>query len=1053
MTAAMKRKLSYTTTDGDKIRKLSVTTCTDFEICLDVNELIPKRLISFGVYYDNNEVFLITRLRYESGILYLFLTGYNDVQFYYRTMCTIYAYKRCFHNRTPCPNNCKSYKSMVVTGLKTRECHRSNIFKIDKASCKPKEPFLLDDFCTDENRVQMQLNVYEGDYIRFENGVQVNEMGCAVGSFNNIKKVPLEQLKKSIDVIVGSYDLETYTNLNTFSNAKVDPIITISYVLKTHNDTKRYCFINTQGESYSFNDPFESDEYIDGKVVVLPFDNERDMIAAFVLLLCKSNPDDIVDYNGDKFDLPYLLQRMVELEMNQKFIVRYDLPPTEMNTLRVNTKFGYSFDNFFLKYFNHLDVYQFIKNSGDASKVENLKLDTTAAYYLKVGKVELTVREMMTLYHKKQFAKIVKYNVRDSILPMKMFYKCKMANKLYADASLLYLTRDDSTLTIWRKINLALFNRAIINTTESGTLDQYFFNKCDLSKIMHGKSAKDFYVDQDAEEEKTEEGELVDYTNLDRPRVPVSQIPQDAVALCDLRTRIKYTGGKVLSPKPGYYNITFTFDFSQLYTSIMIHHKTCLSNLFYGSDNKLYLQHNSNAITSKFLLEMSEKRASYKKEMKKYSDTSFEYQMYDTWQNAAKLVCNSQYGWFGLCCKALANFITAQGRIKLTEAEQIIRGLSDNERIKTKWNLTALGLDVIYGDTDSNFVNIQMKEEDLTRLGMDGLRQLIVEDILEPLNTTWNGAFKMELENIMQCMLIKGKKAYMCIKQNGQLYKRGFNVKKDSPLFLRQAFDDVILKLLTRHSLDCVLNGLVCTLKTKRDNFEAANCEEYSFSQTLNETKNGGDGEAVTIAYLLYMQLRNNANTKYVPSSGDRIPYLLMDKLGKNVRDKVKPTQLIVADDMLNWSKHLGIVCTFLNDIMSMVGNDSLFVYAFETVCQYYQRDQRFGVVYPTLKQLTVSRIKDILCKEMNIKDKKKLLDTQVEDTLERNEQKYIHSHEFTMTTQPPKYTHSIKGFDTNNCPVCNSSGVAAVEKKMVLNLIPPKPTEKNKSKSKIKKC
>ncbi|UXX41905.1 DNApol [Psilogramma increta granulovirus] len=1031
----------------------SIKACKNFKICFDVDQLINDKLLSANQTYDNNTPFLITRLRYDNGFLYLFLTGANNVQFYFRAACTIYSYKRCFHTRTPCPFKCKPYKSMVVTGLKDRECHRVNVYKLDREKCKNDDAFILDDFCTNENRVQMQLGIYEGDYVCFKNGVHVNEHGCVVGMLSSVIKVNLKDIQTPIDVIAGCFDLETYTNLQSFSNAKIDPIITISYVLQTHNTINRYCFINTQGKHFDLDDPVDCGiEYVDDEVIVVPCHNERDMIVSFLKLLFNSNPDDILDYNGDKFDIPYLLQRAEILNIDKKCVKRYDLAPQEMNTVLVNTKFGYSFNNYFMKYFNHVDMYQYVKGSFDCNKMENLKLDTVASYYLKVGKVELSVREMMFLYNTQKFAKIIKYNVRDSILPLQMFRKCKVANKLYADASLLYLTRDDSTLTIWRKINLALFNRAINNTTASNQSDEYFFNKYDLTKIMHRKKQNivkhtynynnddedDTYNEEDEndnDEINNEQGELIDFSNLDRSRVPIHQIPSDAIPLCDLKTRMKYTGGKVLSPVPGFYKLIFTLDFSQLYTSIMIHFLCCLSNLFYGADNKLYLQRNENAVTTKFLKEMANNRAAYKNEMRNFEPTSFTYNMYDSWQNAAKLVCNSQYGWFGLVCKPLANFITSQGRIKLDEAQTFIQSLNENEQIKQKWNLSYFKVNVVYGDTDSNFVSADILPEEFERMGgMTAFKELILQDILNPLNSLWNGAFKMELENIMLGTLIRGKKSYMCIKLNGGLYKRGLNVKKDTPLFLRNAFDDVYISVLKGHSLDCALNELVNTLKKKCDNFCANNCEEYAFSQTLNETKNGVGSNSITIAYMLYMMLRNDANTKYVPSSGDRIPYLLIDKPEKRVRDCVKPTQLFTDNDIMSWKKHIGIVNTFFNDLMSMLGNDTLFVYAFQEICLYWQKQQRFGVVYPNIKKLTTSRIKDILIKELNVKDKKLITNDMVTEMLTKHQQKYIHSHEFTLTVRPPTYKISITQFNTD-CPVCNNRGVSAVNKNKVLNI------------------
>jgi len=813
---------------------------------------------------------------------------------------------------------------------------------------------------------------------------------------------------------------------------------------RQNNEMTRLCFINTNGNQFRLDDEFHSEaEYCDGRAIVIPFDNERDMLKTFLEVIWRTNPDEVLDYNGDKFDIPYIIGRCKQLGLDANCIRRYDLEHVAFRTMKIRTKFGYDFNSHSMVYYNHTDIYQFIKSSFDASKMENLKLDTAATYYLNVGKVELSVKEMMELYHQGRFGKIVKYNVRDSILPMEIFFKCQVANKLYADAGIMYLTRDDYLKTISHKINLALFNRSIRNKGVDGESDPYFFNKFDLNKIMGDRTKKLTAFarqvdDEDEENEEEEEGEEIDFTNLDRTRVPEHAIPENARRLCPLKTRIKYTGGKVLSPRPGYYETTFTLDFSQLYTSIMIHITACMSNLFFGSDGYLYLQHNENAVTTKFLKDMAEQRVNSKREMKKHHPSSFLYSLFDSWQNTNKLVCNSQYGWFGMFCKPLANEITMIGRQKLEEAKTKIEAMSGSEEIMKKWGLSKMCLTVVYGDTDSNFVSIVLDPEEQKRLGDDGLRQMILEDILAPVNAGWGGSFKMELENIMKCMLIKGKKAYMCLKENGSLYKRGFNVKKDVPLFLRLIFDQVIKMTLTNHSLDCVLKRFVDELKKRKDEFCVENCEEYSFSQTLNEEK------TCTIAYKLFMELRNNPDSKHYPTSGERIPYLLQDKSFKNVKDKAHPTYLFTTQHNMSWSKHLGIICTFLNDIMAMLRNDTLFVLAFEQVCDYLQKDQVHDIVHPVLKKMTDSRVKDILCKELNIKKKKELSENMFQESASEGNHKFVHTHEFTVGKTKASYRLNIDEFG-DDCPVCNGNGVPAVKKEMELELFEPfaKPKKK----------
>ncbi|QBQ01650.1 DNA polymerase [Hyphantria cunea granulovirus] len=1002
--------------DIEEIKKCSTekiihTPCNEKD--LKIQYRLPEKQNGKLLKFDHTEVFRISKLHYNCQFLYIFLTGLRNIQFYFKAYCTIYSYKLCpsDHRYRSCNNKmCKPYKNMVVTGLKTHECERIYVMKVERSKCE-REKYLLDDFCSDINRVQMQHNIHEGDYVCFRNGISVNERGCATGNLNDLQQINVLQLQQPIDLIVAIYDLETHTDGVKFSNPKYDCIISVSLVIKKQqNETINYCLLNTEGRSVTFDDECEQSV---GNIIVVPFDNERAMLIGFFELIFLHNPDELVDYNGDSFDLPYLIERVRVLGLDEKIVKRYDLPHTTFTSSDIRTKFGYVLKSHSAKYLNHTDVYQYIKSSVDNSKMENMKLDTVANHYLGVGKVDLNIRDMMKLRNEGCMNKVVKYNVRDSILAGNIFSKLQVANKLFADASILNLSRDDYLRTISHKINLALFYHAM-NNTHNDQSDPYFFNKFDLNKIMSRNNASD--------------EENLDMTKLRRNLVPTAKIPSNAIKLCPIKTNIKYVGGKVLSPVPGYYGLTFTLDFSQLYTCIMIAETTCLSNLFFGTDGYLYLQKNENAITTKFLKEMARKRAEWKGEMKKCANDDFGrfmYDLYDSWQNTAKLTCNSQYGWFGMFCKALANHITAIGRQKLTDAKNKIEAMSNNPQILKKWGLESFELKVVYGDTDSNFVNINMKGPSMS---FDQLRTNLLEDVVKPLNASWNGDYKMELENIMQCMLLNGKKSYVCLKENGTMYKRGLNVKKDVPLILRQVFDSVLMNILQEHSLDCVLSQMVNMLQAKKDTFSMSNKDEYSFSQTLNKSI---EATNPTIACKLYVMLKESALTREVPGFGDRIPYLLLDKPGtKNVRDKVIPTQLFNEDCNLNWSKHLGIICTFLNYIMSMIENDDLFVLAFNNICEYLQRDQVHDCVYYVFKKMTSARTKDLVCKELNIKDKKKLPDTEFSKIVSTGSCNIKHSYEFVCSKIPPKYKLPITSF-SKDCPRCNNRGVSAVKKNM----------------------
>lgn len=1027
-----------------------LTSPEGFRVCTNVLSEMSEMYSRQSFTVPQNTVYRITRLHYDNQHLYIFLTGVGNVQFYCKIFCPIYSYKLCTtnHRVRQCRNaGCSTYKNMVVTGLKNYDCERVHVLKVIRTLANANEKFLLDEFCNDVNRVQMQYSLYEGDCIKFISEVIVDNVGCCQNvCMSDIAMVPIDQLTESIDSIVASYDLETFTNGFQLSNPDTDPIITIALTIKRHNNQLlRYCLINSV-QRPDLSDPYTQVDNVDGEAVVVPFNNERDMIVMFYKMLTLANPDEVIDYNGDNFDLPYLIKRAKILCIDSNIIRRYDLPPTTFRVYKINTKFGYGFNSHSMVYYNHVDLYQYIKNTLDASKMENMKLDTVANFYLGVGKVELSVKEMMQLYKEGKFGKIVKYNIRDTVLPVDIFNKCQVANRLYADSSIMSLSRDDYLKRISHRIIVALFDRAIKNKNTNGESDPYFFNKFDLNKMVIRKPIAQSPESDSDSDEKKDEGDPMDLTLLLRRRVPEHEIPSNAVRLCPLKCNIKYTGGMVLSPVPGYYGLTFTLDFSQLYTSIMIAESACLSNLFFGSDGYLYLQKNKNAITTKFLQEQAGKRAGWKAEMKKFPNNSFMYFLFDSWQNAAKLNCNSQYGWFGLFCKALANHITFIGRENLTDAIAKIEALSNDERIMKKWNLTKMTLKVVYGDTDSTFVNIKMDENELQAMGDAKLRQMIMEEIVIPVNDGWHGDYKMELENIMRCMLIKGKKSYVCLKENGSVYKRGFNVKKDVPLFLRVIFDQVIEKLLKNHSLDCVLQHLVDQLKQQCDNFCTDARDKYSFSQTLNINVK------TTIAYKLYMELKNSPDTKLLHDSGDRIPYLLLDIKSASVKDKAWPTQLFTDKHTLSWSKHLSIICSFLNDLMSMLDNDTAFVYAFEQICVYLQKNQCNDIVWPTLKRLTDSKKKDLLKREMNIKDKKLITPEMYQTIIQEKSHKYIHEYEFTMSKIKPVYTINKTSF-CDDCPTCNGRGESAVQRCQSTDLVPVvKEKKKKPTKPKTKK-
>src|SRR3989344_4406104 len=94
--------------------------------------------------------------------------------------------------------------------------------------------------------------------------------------------------KKSRALRIASIDLETYSP-GRFSDATKDPVLMA--VIATPEKSEVYTYKKTSSK--------------DVKV----FSNEKEMLEAFFRDLRALNPDILVTYNGDSFDLPYLKTR------------------------------------------------------------------------------------------------------------------------------------------------------------------------------------------------------------------------------------------------------------------------------------------------------------------------------------------------------------------------------------------------------------------------------------------------------------------------------------------------------------------------------------------------------------------------------------------------------------------------------------------------------------------------------------------------------------------------------------------------------------------------
>jgi DNA polymerase I len=167
-----------------------------------------------------------------------------------------------------------------------------------------------------------------------------------------------------------------------------------------------------------------------------------------------------------------------------------------------------------------------------------------------------------------------------------------------------------------------------------------------------------------------------------------------------------YRGAIVLEPKKGVHENIAVIDFSSMYPSIMI--KYNIGPDTFVEDESLCGIHGcyeAPEVGYKFLKQPSsffkmaletliKTRKDVREQMKKYSVDSYEYRMLDARQRALKVLANACYGYMGWTgarwyCRECAEAVAAYGRELIKKAMDIAK---------------KLGLDMIYGDTDSVFV-------------------------------------------------------------------------------------------------------------------------------------------------------------------------------------------------------------------------------------------------------------------------------------------------------------------------------------------------------------
>ncbi len=424
----------------------------------------------------------------------------------------------------------------------------------------------------------------------------------------------------------------------------------------------------------------------------------------------------ILTFNGDDFDLPYLASRAKELGMDAEMIKK------ERDKVTLDTGI-------------HVDLYKLFRNSSIRVYIFNnayigATLDEVAEALLNERKIHVDKSSIPEL----SAEQLAEYSFQDAYLTLKL--------GTIKDGFLIRL--------------LFIFSRISKLTIED--VARYGISKWISNMIFYEYRRRGWLIPNPDEIQEIRGKETYSKATIEGK---------------------KYRGALVLEPVPGPHFNVVVLDFASMYPSIIgtwrisfetinCPHRECRDNRPV-EELPHWVCKKGLGIIPDLIKTIRDLRVNWCKKAEKDPEKSpDEREWYGAVQRGLKVFLNASYGVFGyenfpLYSPPTAEMITAIGR------KAILSSIKEAEKI---------GLKVIYGDTDSLFVENAPIEK------IEELCRKIREEM----------KIELELDKFYRYVILSDlKKNYLGILKDGSVEIKGLlGKKRNIPVFVRKAFDDVI---------------------------------------------------------------------------------------------------------------------------------------------------------------------------------------------------------------------------------------------------------------------
>jgi DNA polymerase I len=420
----------------------------------------------------------------------------------------------------------------------------------------------------------------------------------------------------------------------------------------------------------------------------------------------------VMTFNGDDFDLRYLFHRAMNLGIGKSEI------PIEVGKRVCLLRYGV-----------HIDLYKFFFNRSVQiyafnNRYRDVTLDDVGNALIGVEKIRLEKG-----FGELSYTELAQYCLRDSEIAFKLTsYEEELAMKL-----ILVLARISSM--------------PMEDVSRQG-VSRWIRN------FMHREHRKRNMLIPNAEDILAKKGKT---------------------ATTAIIKGKKYKGAIVVEPVPGVHFNVAVMDFPSLYPSIikvwnlgyqsiLCPHPECRKNLIPGTPHWVCTR--KRALESLLIGSLRDLRVRWYKLKSKDKSLSTELRSwYNITQGALKVILNASYGVFGadsfdLYCPPVAEATAAIGRHSITQILNRAEGL---------------GIQVLYGDTDSLFLKNPSKEqvEELARWTEHELKMSLDVDKL-----------------YRYAVFSSRKKNYLGVLEDGTVDVKGLTGKKKHiPIFIKNAFN------------------------------------------------------------------------------------------------------------------------------------------------------------------------------------------------------------------------------------------------------------------------